>query len=201
MTKSLKSNEEKINGYDKFDFRNTQNFKSSPNNLQNNNQFGNNFNSTNANIPKLKNLSFFSNKPKLLLPAKKDLIIQENSDSTIDSNIIINQLKQSIKNVKNEYKNLSNVYVDEIKQKNEAQQLLQKCIEDLKFEISKTMKDISNYNKLHLTLNKKNGFEELLNAKTMHLTNLENKLKILTFVYDNGFQNAQMKKNKLFQNS
>lgn len=37
----------------------------------------------------------------------------------------------------------------------------------------------------------------MLIAKTNNLHNLEHKLKILTFVYDNGFQNVKVKKNSL----
>ena len=37
----------------------------------------------------------------------------------------------------------------------------------------------------------------MLNAKNNNLQNLESKLKILTFVYDNGFQNYKTKNNGL----
>ena len=47
-----------------------------------------------------------------------------------------------------ETKKLSIAYSEEIKQKNESQQLLQKCIEDLKFEINKKQKDINNFSNL-----------------------------------------------------
>ena len=58
---------------------------------------------------------------------------------------LIHSLKAKIKKVNVETKKLSIAYSEEIKQKNESQQLLQKCIEDLKFEINKKQKDINNF--------------------------------------------------------
>ena len=57
---------------------------------------------------------------------------------------LIHSLKAKIKKVNVETKILSIAY-EEIKKKNESQQLLQKCIEDLKFEINKKQKDINNF--------------------------------------------------------
>ena len=61
---------------------------------------------------------------------------------------LIYSLKAKIKKVNVETKKLSIAYSEEIKQKNESQQLLQKCIEDLKFEINKKQKDINNFSNL-----------------------------------------------------
>ena len=61
---------------------------------------------------------------------------------------LIHSLKAKIKKVNVETKKLSIAYSEEIKQKNESQQLLQKCIEDLKFEINKKQKDINNFSNL-----------------------------------------------------
>jgi hypothetical protein len=119
-------------------------------------------------------------------------------DYTNNPEILITALKENIKEAKREYKSLNFNYLEEIKQRNEAQQLLQKCIEDLKLEITRTSKDISNFLKSPVIQKNTKNFEELLQAKQTHLTSLENKIRILTFVYDNGFQNTKMKKNKLF---
>lgn len=116
---------------------------------------------------------------------------------------VINSLKENIKEVKNEYVTLHKNYIEDIRQRNEAQQLIQKCIEDLKIEISKTQKDITSFTKLHQTvyggLTKK--YQDQYDAKNKHLASLENKIKILTFIYDNGFQNTKKNKNKLLTSS
>jgi hypothetical protein len=137
--------------------------------------------------------------PKQKSPKQTQLQISSPNKDKHNPELIIQTLKENIKSVKNEYKYLHSNYIEEIRQRNEAQQLLQKCIEDVKFEINKIAKDISNFVKINQNstnlLNKK--FEEQLNAKQNNLLSLENKLKILTFVYDNGFQNTKSKKNKL----
>lgn len=46
-----------------------------------------------------------------------------------------------------ESKKINLINSEEIKQRNESQQLLQKCIEDLKFDINKAQKDINNFSK------------------------------------------------------
>jgi len=105
-------------------------------------------------------------------------------------------LKDNIFEVKKEVKQYNLIYSDEIKQLNESQQLLQKCIEDLKFDINKIQKEINNFRKLNP--NRKN-FDLELNAKLNHLHDLEQKFRLLSFIYDNGFQtNKLIKKNKLF---
>jgi chromosome segregation ATPase len=109
-------------------------------------------------------------------------------DNKIDE--IINTLNKSIEDTKIKYNNLNSNYLQEIKRKNEAQQLLQKCIEDLKYEISKVTRDIAMFTKINFG---KKGYEELIQAKNKNLSNLEEKLKKLTFIYDNGFQNIRKK--------
>ena len=61
---------------------------------------------------------------------------------------LIYSLKAKIKKVNVEIKKHSIAYNEEIKQKNESLQALQKCIEDLKFEINKKQKDINNFSNL-----------------------------------------------------
>ena len=63
---------------------------------------------------------------------------------------IINSLKHKIKSIKTETKKTGFAHSEEIKQKNESQQLLQKCIEDLKFDINKIQKDINNFSKKNI---------------------------------------------------
>jgi hypothetical protein len=120
--------------------------------------------------------------------------VDENNTATNPEDVI-KLLKENIKNVRSEYKNLQTNYIEEQKKRNEAQQLMQKCIEDVNLEIKKSMKDISNFTKLYAGTR---GFEDQLKAKQSNLESLENKMKILTFVYDNGIQNTKSKKAKLF---
>jgi len=70
-----------------------------------------------------------------------DKVNKENTEKLIEL------LKMKIKNVKTESNKLNLINSEEIKQRNESQQLLQKCIEDLKFDINKTQKDINNFSK------------------------------------------------------
>jgi hypothetical protein len=84
----------------------------------------------------------------------------KNEEDIIDYNIIGNNkietpedlvmtLKEAIEDTKKQYKLMRKEYIDEVKKKNEAQQLLQKCIEDLKLEISLSIRDIQNHSKLN----------------------------------------------------
>ena len=58
---------------------------------------------------------------------------------------MIDTLKEEIQKVKNEYNHLNNEFVKEMVLRGEAQSILQKCLEDLKFEIVKTKKGIENF--------------------------------------------------------
>jgi hypothetical protein len=82
-------------------------------------------------------------------------------------------------------------------QKNEAQQVLQRCIDDVKLDINKIMKDISILQKNSNLIMSNDRIDLELKMKKTHLSNLENKLKILTFVYDNSFQTINYKQNKI----
>jgi len=138
-------------------------------------------------------------------------IIGNNKIETPEQLVMI--LKEAIEDTKKQYKLMRKEYIDEVKKKTEAQQLLQKCVEDLKLEISLSIKDIQNHSKFlnifvklfififlleKYNMNKFN-FEEILTAKVNNLNNLEHKLKVMTFVYDNGFQNIKNKKNSLLK--
>ena len=117
-------------------------------------------------------------------------------DNMKNSESIINSLKDNIKSIKREYKNLHQDYALNISQTNEAQQLLQKCIEDVKFDICKVNTDVSNIQKKSFLISKNEKLNQELNMKKDHLSSLENKLKILTFVYDNGFSSNKFNQNK-----
>jgi hypothetical protein len=70
-------------------------------------------------------------------------------------------------------------------------------------DIAITSKDINNFSKLHFssTGGKAKKFQDQLEAKHRHLESLENKIKILTFIYDNGLQNTKLKKKSLLSSS
>lgn len=75
---------------------------------------------------------------------------KNNNDANYNINspdMLINTLKVAITETKRQYKALRKEYIDEVRKKTEAQQLLQKCIEDLKLEISLSSKDLQNFSK------------------------------------------------------
>lgn len=83
---------------------------------------------------------------------------------------------------------------DEKKQKNEASQLLQKCIDDINIEIhniNQTLPKLSIYDKLFdnkNSTNTKNSFQ--IDKKKIY----EKKLEILTYIFDNALQNVKYKR-------
>ena len=93
---------------------------------------------------------------------------------------IIKILKDSIKSLHNESNEVYQKINEQKKEKNEAQQLLQKCIDDLNVEL----------NNIKKVLPKINEIEYVKNAKK---DELEKKLKVLTFAYDNAFHNVRNK--------
>lgn len=105
----------------------------------------------------------------------------------------IKSIKNNIKQVENKNKTLKKEYLKEFQMKNEAQQLMQKCIEDLKFDFVKVTKDISLFNK-----NGKGFSITEMSSKMKYKEDLEDKLKIMTFVYDNAFMYDELIKNSFF---
>ena len=103
--------------------------------------------------------------------------------------IEIKKLKLELETVQNEYNQIYKQYIKEQKEKTDAQQLMQKCIEDIQIQLSQTNKK---YNE-----QKKNGDFDEKNMKKLILS-LEEKLKVLTFIYDNGIQNLKSEKTGLF---
>ena len=103
--------------------------------------------------------------------------------------IEIKKLKLELETVQNEYNQIYKQYIKEQKEKTNTQQLLQKCIEDIQIQLSQTKRKIDEQ--------KKNGENEDKNMKKL-IVSLEEKLKVLTFIYDNGTQNSQSNQTGLF---
>jgi len=101
----------------------------------------------------------------------------------------IKKLKLELETVQNEYNQIYKQYIKEQKEKTNTQQLLQKCIEDIQIQLSQTKRKIDEQ--------KKNGENEDKNMKKL-IVSLEEKLKVLTFIYDNGTQNSQSNQTGLF---
>ena len=103
--------------------------------------------------------------------------------------IEIKKLKLELETVQNEYNQIYKQYIKEQKEKTNTQQLLQKCIEDIQIQLSQTKRKIDEQ--------KKNGENEDKNMKKL-IVSLEEKLKVLTFLYDNGTQDSQSNQTGLF---
>ena len=101
----------------------------------------------------------------------------------------IKKLKLELETVQNEYNQIYKQYIKEQKEKTNTQQLLQKCIEDIQIQLSQTKRKIEEQ--------KKNGENEDKNMKKL-IVSLEEKLKVLTFIYDHGTQNSQSHQTGLF---
>ena len=101
----------------------------------------------------------------------------------------IKKLKLELETVQNEYNQIYKQYIKEQKEKTNTQQLLQKCIEDIQIQLSQTKRKIDEQ--------KKNGENEDKKMKKL-IVSLEEKLKVLTFIYDNGTQNSQSNQTGLF---
>jgi hypothetical protein len=128
---------------------------------------------------------------------KKKIVGRGVSANTFRDNLTPNQLE--IKNLKielektqKEYNKIYKKYIESQKIKTDAQQLLQKCIEDVQIQLSQTN---TKYNEL-IQSGKQN--EEETNDVMSLKKNLEQKLKVLTFIYDNGIQNLKSHKTGLF---
>jgi uncharacterized protein (DUF3084 family) len=103
--------------------------------------------------------------------------------------IEIKKLQLELETIRNEYNQIYKQFIKEQKEKIDAQQLLQKCIEDIQIQLSQTNRK---YNE-----QKKNGELEDESTKKL-IISLEEKLKVLTFIYDNGIQNLKSEKTGLF---
>lgn len=106
--------------------------------------------------------------------------------------IEIKKLKMELENIQKEYNKTYKKYIESQKIKTDAQQLLQKCIEDVQIQLSQTN---AKYNEQ--IQSGKLSEEETKNIKTL-IASLEQKLIVLTFIYDNGIQNLKSHKTGLF---
>ena len=134
----------------------------------------------------------FNNKTKINL---RDKINKRGMSANTEREILtpnqleIKKLKLELETVQNEYNQIYKQYIKEQKEKTNTQQLLQKCIEDIQIQLSQTKRKIDEQ--------KKNGENEDKNMKKL-IVSLEEKLKVLTFIYDNGTQNSQSNQTGLF---
>ena len=120
--------------------------------------------------------------------------ISANSDRDIftPNQVEIRRLKIELERTQKEYNAIYKKYIESQKTKTDAQQLLQKCIEDLQIQLSQTnLKYNEQMQGGKLTEDEEN------NAKAL-ISSLEQKLKVLTFIYDNGIQNLKSNKTGLF---
>ena len=106
--------------------------------------------------------------------------------------IEIKNLKMELEKTQKEYNKIYKKYIESQKIKTDAQQLLQKCIEDVQIQLSQT-----NVKYNEQIQNGKLSEEENRNIKLL-IASLEQKLKVLTFIYDNGIQNLKSHKTGLF---
>ena len=150
-------------------------------------------------LDKLKNLqtsthknTFFKDKTKMFLKNKinkRGMSAKNEREFLTPNKIEIKNLKLELETIQNEYNQIYKQFIKEQKEKTDAQQLLQKCIEDIQIQLSQTNKKIKEQ--------KMNGEIKEENAKRL-LVPLEEKLKVLTFIYDNGIQNLPSQKTGLF---
>jgi len=134
----------------------------------------------------------FNNKTKFILKNtnnKRGLSASTEREFSTPNKIEIKKLQLELDTIRNEYNQIYKQYIKEQKEKTDAQQLLQKCIEDIQIQLSQTNRK---YNE-----QKKNGELEDESTKKL-IISLEEQLKVLTFIYDNGIQNLKSEKTGLF---
>ena len=106
------------------------------------------------------------------------------------TSVKIKRLKDEIKMSKKKYKEVYEKYMEQLKRRTQAQQLIQKCIEDLQMK-QKQMIDQYNFDKFKGVNSDDLGYTESLN-------DIDQKINMLTFIYDNGIMNLPMNKTGLF---
>ena len=124
-------------------------------------------------------------------------IYKENKKKEIpeeyDPKKLILILKESIKAFHKDINELIVKTTDEKKERNEASQLLQKCIDDINSEIKVLTRNslLPNIKTNYLTY----GYDNNIKSPNQNkVTQLEMKLVVLTFIFDNVFQNITNKK-------
>ena len=116
---------------------------------------------------------------------------KENVEQYYPHNLIV-ILKETIKAFHKDINELIVKITDEKKERNEASQLLQKCIDDINSEIKSLTRNslLPNIKSNYLTYGYDNSIKSPNQEK---VTELEMKLVVLTFIYDNIFQNISNK--------
>ncbi len=137
-----------------------------------------------------------NNSNQEILYSNKDNYIKNSNSNEIPEeyypNNLIFILKESIKAFHKDINELIVKITDEKKEKNEASQLLQKCIDDINFEIKNLTRSslLPNIKSNYLTY----GYDNSINSPNKgKITELEMKLVVLTIIYDNIFQNITNK--------
>ena len=125
------------------------------------------------------------------IPPINDSIHKTDQNQTQNYYSTLTKLREKVEKSKRNYNKIYREYIENQKKKTEAQQLIQKCIEDIQIQLN-----VAN-NKLKEQKNNTNSNTEYVNYNEM-IKILERKLKILTFIYDNGIQNIKSKKTGLF---
>ena len=143
-----------------------------------------------------KNLTTYNNENNNKLNLNDEETNENLYKQTEENKLIISQLRHNIEKSKKKYNEVYKEYIDSQKKKTEAQQLIQKCIEDIQIQINSAKNKLNQQNKTILD-NFGNNKKDNIDYKEM-IQLLERKLKILTFVYDNGIQNLKSKKTGLF---
>ena len=143
-----------------------------------------------------KNLTTYNNENNNKLNLNDEETNENLYKQTEENKLIISQLRHNIEKSKKKYNEVYKEYINSQKKKTEAQQLIQKCIEDIQIQINSAKNKLNQQNKTILD-NFGNNKKDNIDYKEM-IQLLERKLKILTFVYDNGIQNLKSKKTGLF---
>ena len=133
----------------------------------------------------------FNNKAKQILStknSKRGMSATTEREFLTPNKIEIKKLKLELETIQHEYNQLYKKFIKEQKEKIDAQQLLQKCIEDIQIQLFQTNKKFNE---------EKNDNTDEKKRKKIILS-LEEKLKVLTFIYDNGIQNLNCENTGLF---
>jgi len=161
---------------------------------ENNNEGGNNNdnNDNNDNANENKDMININEEKKNDYDNSNNGIKNDSMPSEYYPSNLIMILKESIKAFHKDINELTVRITDEKKERNEASQLLQKCIDDLNLEIKGVMRNsyLPNIKPNYLTFRYNNNINP---ANKDKINELEMKLTIFTYIYDNIFQNTKVK--------
>lgn len=161
---------------------------------ENNNEDGNNNdnNDNNDNANENKDMININEEKKNDYDNSNNGIKNDSMPSEYYPSNLIMILKESIKAFHKDISELTVRITDEKKERNEASQLLQKCIDDLNLEIKGVMRNsyLPNIKPNYLTFRYNNNINP---ANKDKINELEMKLTIFTYIYDNIFQNTKVK--------